>query len=288
MLQRAGLAECLLCVSAHENMPLLWLRIALALYGVGLVYALAALVRRSTLARVTLPAVGLGVVFHFVSLVEAAIQAGGITPASIHHSESLLAFLIIGFFMAIYMRYRVTAPAVFVFPVVFLLTFAAAIGQAPPEITSPVLRSGWIFAHIALIFAGYAALFFAFVASLLYLLQEKSLKAKKSLGASRLPSLQVIDEIGYRSLLLGFPFMTLGLLAGSVIAQVEYGPAFFLDPKILLSLLLWGVYILLLYTRWNNGWRGRKAAVLSAAAFVAALATWAANYVSEVHKFVVQ
>jgi ABC-type uncharacterized transport system permease subunit len=269
-------------------MPLLWLKVALALYGVGLVYALAALVRRAALPRLTMPVVGLGVVFHFVSLVEAAIQAGGITPASIHHSESLLGFLIITFFMAVYTRYRVTAPALFVFPVVFLLCFAAAIGQAPPQIDSPVLRSGWIFVHIALIFAGYAALFFAFIASVLYLLQENNLKAKKSVGASRLPSLQVIDEIGYRSLLLGFPFMTLGLLAGSVIAQVEYGPAFFLDPKILLALLMWSVYIVLLYTRWNNGWRGRKAAMLSAAAFVAALATWAANYVSEVHKFVVQ
>ena len=48
---------------------------------------------------------------------------------------------------------------------------------------------------------------------------------------SRLPSLQVIDDIGYRSLMLGFPFMTLGLIAGSVVAEATYGRIDFLDPK---------------------------------------------------------
>ena len=50
----------------------------------------------------------------------------------------------------------------------------------------------------------------------------------------RLPALEVIDQIGYRSLLLGFPFMTLGLIAGSIVAQATYGRLDFLDPKIFL------------------------------------------------------
>ena len=55
----------------------------------------------------------------------------------------------------------------------------------------------------------------SFGASLLYLLQERRLKAKKpSSLISFLPALEVIDQIGYRSLLLGFPFMTLGLITG--------------------------------------------------------------------------
>ena len=74
-------------------------------------------------------------------------------------------------------------------------------------------HKGWLVAHIILIFTGYAALLLSFGASLLYLLQERRLKAKKpSSLISFLPALEVIDQIGYRSLLLGFPFMTLGLL----------------------------------------------------------------------------
>ena len=55
----------------------------------------------------------------------------------------------------------------------------------------------------------------------------------------------MIDEIGYRSLLLGFPFMTLGLIAGQMVAQSAYGRVDLLDPKIFLSLLMWAVYLMM-------------------------------------------
>jgi ABC-type uncharacterized transport system permease subunit len=267
-------------------MPLLWLRVALALYAVGLVYALLVLANRAqALTRVVIPAMSIGAIFHLVSLTEASVEAGSVAPVSIHQSESLLAFLGIAFFLIVYYRYRATSLGIVVFPVVFLLTFAAAVGQQPPQIESPLLRSGWIFLHIALIFAGYAALFLSLVASLLYLLQERGLKSKSSSLIARLPALETIDEIGYRSLLLGFPFMTFGLLVGAVIAQGQFGASFFADPKVVLSLLMWAVYMVLLYTRWSAGWRGRKAAYLSTFAFVAALGAWAANYFSSMHRF---
>ena len=267
-------------------MPLLWLRIAVACYGVGLIYALLLLSRRSDLlSRIALPAVALGMVFHLVSLTE-AFQAHQLTLSSVHNAESLLAFVIMAFFMIVYARYRTSTPGMFVFPLVFLLTFAAAIGQQRNLLTTPSMRSGWIFIHIALIFVGYAALFLSFGASLLYLIQERRLKSKQPGGLlSGLPALQTIDEIGYRSLLLGFPFMTLGLIAGSVVAESTYGRIDLQDPKILLSLLMWAVYLVMVYTRWIAGWRGRKAAVLASVAFAAAIVAWAANYFSTIHRF---
>ena len=139
-------------------------------------------------------------------------------------------------------------------------------------------------AHISLILAGYAALVLSFSASLIYLIQERALKAKQSTGLlSRLPSLQVTDEIGLRSLLLGFPFMTAGLVAGMVIAQTSFGNIDFRDPKILLSSLMWAVYLVLVYTRWSVGWRGRRAAYLAAGVFAMAIVAWGANYFSKLH-----
>jgi ABC-type uncharacterized transport system permease subunit len=46
---------------------------------------------------------------------------------------------------------------------------------------------------------------------------------------------------------------------------------------------MWVVYLVLLYTRWNAGWRGRRAAYLASGAFVAAVIAWAAN---TLHRFV--
>jgi ABC-type uncharacterized transport system permease subunit len=269
-------------------MPILWLRVALGFYALGLLYALLALIRTSGLLnRIALPAMSLGMVFHFVSLTETVISSGMLSLASVHNAESLLALLAMAAVMIVYFVYRTTSPGIVIFPLVFVLTFASATHQQPFLVGSPGVLSGWLMAHIALIFAGYAALFLSFSASLLYLIQERRLKSKKPAGAiSRLPALQQIDEIGYRSLLLGFPFMTLGLIAGMVVAQATFGHLDFLDPKILLSTLMWAVYMILLYTRWNAGWRGRRAAYLAAGAFVAALIAWSANYYSTIHKVV--
>jgi ABC-type uncharacterized transport system permease subunit len=269
-------------------MALLWLRVALGCYAVGLIYALVALTRTSELlGKLALHAAYVGMVFHFVALSESVLLTGQIALASVHNAESLLAFLIMMAFMLAYLVYKTTSPGIVVFPLVFLLTFVAATGEQPFLITSPGMRTGWLFAHIAMIFTGYAALFLSFGASLLYLIQEHSLKSKKSSGIlARLPALEVIDDIGYRSLLLGFPFMTLGLLAGTVVAESAYGRLNILDPKILLSILMWAVYLIMLYTRWNSGWRGRRAAYLATGVFVAAIVAWAANYFSTMHRFV--
>jgi ABC-type transport system involved in cytochrome c biogenesis permease subunit len=151
---------------------------------------------------------------------------------------------------------------------------------------TPVVKKGWLVAHIAMIFTGYAALFLSFGASLLYLVQERRLKSKKPGLLARLPALETIDEIGYRSLLLGFPFMTLGLVAGTVVAQSTYGRVDFLDPKIALSVLMWAVYLVMLYTRWNSGWRGRRAALMATLAFAVAIVAWLANYFSGMHRFI--
>jgi len=269
-------------------MALLWLRVALGCYGVGLLYALVSLTRTSDwLNRVALHAGYLGMVFHFVALMEGVVLSGQIAWASVHNAESVLAFLIMALFLIFFVAYKTTSPGIVVFPLVFLLTFVAATGQQPTLQLSEGVRTSWLFAHIALIFTGYAALILSFVASLLYLVQEYSLKAKRPEGVlSRLPALEVIDQLGYRSLLLGFPFMTLGLVAGIVVAKATFGRVELLDPKILLSVLMWSVYLVLLYTRWNVGWRGRRAAFLAAGVFAAAVVAWAANYFSTIHRFI--
>src|SRR5258708_30141584 len=244
-------------------MALLWLRFALACYFIGLIYAFFALTRTSDLfSRVALHAASLGMVFHFVSLVELFLS-GRLVWASLHDGESLLAFFSITFFMIIYAIYKTTSPGIVVFPIVFFLTFVAATDEEPVVLTAFIQHKGWLIAHIILIFTGYAALVLSFGASLLYLLQERRLKAKSpSSLISFLPALEVIDQIGYRCLLLGFPFMTLGLITGSIVAMSTYGHVDFADPTILLSVLMLAVYMVMVFTRCNSGSRVRRARVL--------------------------
>jgi ABC-type uncharacterized transport system permease subunit len=260
-------------------MPLFWLRFALILYGVGLVYAMVSLWgARQALSRIALPLAGLGVTFHFVALVENAMLSRTWAPSSMHELESLLSFLLMVFFFVIYARYKATAPGLVVFPLVVLMTASAAFTGNASEPPLPLFVSvQWIYIHVALIFIGYAAVLFNFVASILYIVEERALKAKALGGLwTRLPAL----------LVWGFPFMTLGLIAGSVLAEARFGSRYFLDPKIVLSILMWVVYTVLLYTRWSAGWRGRRAAYLATFAFVAAVVAWAANNLSQTHRFI--
>ena len=130
-------------------MTLTWLRVALVFYAAGLLYALVALTRTSEiLSKVALHASYLGMVFHFVSLTEAVVQNGQLASASVHNSESLLAFLIMVVFMLAYLIYKTTTPGIVIFPLVFLLTFVASTGQQPLVFASDVVKKGWLAVHI--------------------------------------------------------------------------------------------------------------------------------------------
>ncbi|HWX55473.1 MAG TPA: cytochrome c biogenesis protein CcsA [Verrucomicrobiae bacterium] len=268
-------------------MPLFWLRVALTLYGVGLLCAVVTLWdSRRRLMGVMLPAAGAGIVFHFVSLTETAMS--DIAPlSSLHQIESLLAFLLMTFFFVIYARYKTASPGIAVFPLAFLLTLSAQSSILATDSVAPQVSVSWTYMHVGLILLGYSALFVSFFASILYLIQERNLKAKGVGGFwSRLPALATIDEIGYRCLLVGFPFMTFGLIAGSVVAEARYGARYFSDPKILFSIVMWVLYTVLLYARWSAGWRGRRAAYMAAFAFGTAIVALAANSLSSVHRFI--
>lgn len=261
------------------------------MYAVGLLYALASVWGgRQVLTRLTMPAVGLGMTFHFVAIVENAMGSGALAPSSMHEMESLLAFLLMVFFFVVYARYQATSPGLAVFPLVFLLTASAALGSNRTAAPNPLFASTeWIFFHVSLIFIGYSALMFSFVASILYLIQERSLKSLKTGKSSfwtRLPALAVIDDIGYKCLIWGFPFMTMGLIAGAMLGEARQGAAYFLDAKIVLSIITWVIYVVVLYTRWSAGWRGRRAAYLATFAFATAVLAWAANSLSHTHRFI--
>jgi ABC-type uncharacterized transport system permease subunit len=148
-------------------------------------------------------------------------------------------------------------------------------------------------AHIIALLLAYAALAFSLLASVMYLVQERRIKAKHKPGErSRwapfdwLPPLDTLERLALATLEFGFPCMTVGLLIGSVLVQeTALGAAYFLDPNILASFVMWLIYVTLLLLRRGMGMRGRKAAYVSGAALVVMMAVWAVNFFSQVHRF---
>ena len=264
----------------------LWLRVALALYSLGLLHAVLTIVkRRQRLFRIALGAISLGVVFHLVALVEDGLALGHFPVTSLQEAASLFAFLIACAFLLVYWRYQFHSISVFIFPLVFVLTLTAAMDRNTYYWELPLLRTAWLYLHVSLIILGNTAFFLTFVAGVMYLIQERELKSKKPRAFYyRLPPLETIDDLAYKSLAIGFPFITLGIITGAFWANAVWGPSWPIDPKISWSFVTWLIYLLLLFTRWTAGWRGRKAAYFAIAGFATILVTWGTN--SGLHSFV--
>jgi ABC-type uncharacterized transport system permease subunit len=266
-------------------MSLLWLRVAVFLYGIAALAVLpAALYDRPRWRHIAIPATIAAVLFHFVSLAEMLNAAHHSLPVDTHETQTLLGLILALAFLLVYWRYRTVSLGIFILPICFLLGLVPAFHPGQESTTFPLLHTHWIFLHVALLLAAYAALLLSLLASLLYLVQERRLK-QKSPTISWLPPLETADQIALKALLFGLPCMTAGLLIGSLIAQATVGATYFRDPKILLAFAMWLAYIAMIYIRRHSGLRGRRAVYLSSFVFLVVLAVWAANQFSAVHRF---
>ena len=109
----------------------------------------------------------------------------------------------------------------------------------------------------------------------MYVIQENQIKNKKwSQFLHRLPSLQTLDDLNYLCLSLGFPFLTLGIITGSIWAEYAWGSYWNWDPKETWSLVTWLIYAALLHGRLTIGWRGRRAAYFLIIGFAVVLFTF--------------
>ena len=159
------------------------------------------------------------------------------------------------------------------------MTFIANLFYDPSSSIPPVLRSNWIYIHTPLVFLGYAALFIAFAAAIMYLIQERALKSKHPVRFYNwLPSLEICDDLAYRSLAIGFPLITLGHHYRRTLGRRRAACLGTRREGAVLSFSPGCVYLLLIFYRLIAGWRGRKAAYLSIVGFIGVLVTFLGSY----------
>ena len=275
-------------------MHLLWLRVATILYAAASVTIFPAVINSSERARRWCVHLGgMALFFHFVSAVEMLLQAHRWVPVGAREVESLLGFAIVTLYFLAWWLYDAMSLGVFALPITFFLVFVPSLGVQGYAFPSQGVRTSWLVAHIAALLCAYAALGFSLLSSILYLALERRLKSKlknfSETGRSAfdwLPPLDTLERLANSMLLFGFPCMTVGLVLGAVLVQeTSLGAAYFLDPKVLASFAMWGLYVLLIFLRWTAGLRGRKAAYLSGAVLIFMVCVWAANIVSRVHRF---
>ncbi|MBU0735426.1 MAG: c-type cytochrome biogenesis protein CcsB [Proteobacteria bacterium] len=181
---------------------------------------------------------------------------------------SFFAWSVICVYLVVQARFRLRVLGSFVAPfAAFLMIISSAIPLSEGPV-KPLFKSLWLTIHVGTVFIGDALLAIAFLAAIMYLIQERQIKQKR-LGSfySRLPSLATLDSINYYSIVYGFPFLTLGMITGSIYAQYALGTYWQWDPKEVWSLISWLFYAALLHQRLAVGWQGKRAAVMSIVCF---------------------
>ena len=167
----------------------------------------------------------------------------------------------------------------------------------------PALQSNWLLMHVTIMMLSYGTLLCGCLFSIAYLIfnlvfnnnlitnkiDQKSTQniiLKKSLIDTKTFNINIIesnlklkendfieltnilDNLSYRILGLGFPLLTIGILSGAVWANQTWGSYWSWDPKETWALITWFIFAIYLHTRLSKGWSGFKSALLASFGFI--------------------
>ena len=232
---------------------------------------------RDRWGRLAAIALGVGAIFHALDLIVRGIEAGNIPVANFAESLSFLAWLIALIGLLLIVRLRMGVIGTFVGPIVTVASLIAMMTMQDTQIVLPdSLRSVWLPIHVTLAFLGYSMFALSAAVSLVYLVYESKLKAKRTMRPehSDVPSLEKLDRINYRLLGWGFLMLSLAIISGAIWADARWGHFWNWEPVESWSLVIWILYAALLESRLTVGWRGRRAAALTIVVFTVLVGTF--------------
>ena len=229
-----------------------------------------------------------GFIFHTLYLVHQYYLTGTAPVISLKATLSFFSWCIIGVYLVFQLKFGLMVLGSFVAPLAAVLMIISSAIPGMEVVVKPGLKSTWLTVHVVTIFIGDGIFAITFMASIMYLIQERQIK-KKTLGSfyKRLPSLETLDSINHYSLMYGFPFLTFGMITGAIYAQYAIGSYWQWDPKEVWSLITWLSYAVLLHERLAVGWRGRRAALMSIICFLILIFTFIGGsmWLSDYHNF---
>lgn len=229
-----------------------------------------------------------GFIFHTIFLITHYYSLGTAPVLDLKSALSFFSWSIICAYLVFQLKFKLMVLGSFVAPFAAFLMIISSVMPWFEGPVKPVFKSLWLTVHVGTVFMGNGLFAIAFLAAIMYLIQEHQIKHKQ-FGSfyKRLPSLATLDSINYYSLLYGFPFLTVGMITGSIYAQYALGTYWQWDPKEVWSLITWLFYAALLHERLAVGWRGRRAAIMSIICFCVLIFTFvgASLFLGGYHSF---
>ena len=254
--------------------------IPLLLYlAAGILYAVYFATRDEAAGRSGTAVLTVGAVAHGFVVGMQTMAAGHVPVAGVAQAISVFVLLLALGYLHLELTTGERALGVFIAPLLVVLQLLRAVSPVV-EKKIPVLESPWFAVHVASLLFAYACLALAFVVGLTYVLLFKEIKAKQ-LGYfySRLPALDSLDLMNARTIVVGWVFMTIGVVVGVIwTIQAKQGAIVdprvqaitLADPKILGAMVSWAIYTFAFYTR-IRGFGGKRSAYISVIGFAIVL-----------------
>jgi cytochrome c-type biogenesis protein CcsB len=174
------------------------------------------------------------------------------------------------FFQWRYQTYGVSA--IIVILALLLLLYSYTLPSQSEPLVPALQQSILLSTHVASAVIAYGTFTIGFGTAILFLFQNHY-------AISWLPDINTLDEMSYRAVLIGFPFLTLVIILGAIWADLAWGRYWAWDPKETASLTTWLIYSVYLHTRIRHSWKGNRSAVLLIIGFIAVLLTFFGNYI---------
>jgi len=261
-------------VTAPSRRPnVAFLPIALVGYvGCILLATLATVYQSAGLRRAASVAFGATWVVHLAAVIQEGSLRGGTPLTSGAGYLLVLGWIVLTLHLFVWFRLQLDVTGLVLPPLAAsatLLAWALLSGGAERP---PVESKGWLLFHVTVSTLGMAILCVAFAMAVLYLLQDRGLKAKRRLSwMQRLPALEKCDRLGLQALVVGFLLLTIGIATGIVVNADLHERLWVPGIKQLLPVLAWLVFASVLTARTLLGFRGRKSAYLTIAGFALGL-----------------
>ena len=215
-------------------------------------------------ARIATALMLLAFILLFVGVIARGLSNGHVPWGNMYEFSITGALAFTGAYLVALRKYDLRWLGLFI-SLAALLTLGTAITllyrDSAPLV--PALKSTWLIIHVvAAIISGGVFLLSNVIAGAYLYLDARERGVGRPAWATRLPALEVLDQLSYRLVAFVFPLWTFSVIAGAIWAESAWGRYWGWDPKETWAFITWVAYAAYLHARVTVGWKGRRAAWL--------------------------
>lgn len=228
------------------------------------------------------------IILHLVYLLDRTVAFDHPPVTTVFEIFTVLSFCIAAAYTFIERRSKAKETGYFILNIAFFFQVGSSLFIKDLLEVPEILRSNWFGLHVTSALLGYAAITISAVYGFLYLMLYHQIKVN-NLGViyKKLPNLETLEKMNFTAVTMAFGLLTLAIIVGFIWLQRTFSDYSLSDPKLIGTLIIWGVYGIGIIAKQTGELKGRKVMILSVAGFVIAVFSMTVinMFFSGFHKF---